>query len=242
LPCGHGKPIHVLEGPVPMLEIKWHDEDFLLLPERLMLWKQQGAMLLTDPHFGKSGSFRAKGIPIPAGVHADDLLRLAAAIDYWQPSRLVILGDFFHDAASQDEETLNALRAWRAACPDLAIDLVPGNHDRRAGAPPADLRIAAQPQGFAIERFRFFHAPPLRPVPEPSFAGHLHPGIKFADPTGTIVRAPCFYMTENTAILPAFGSFTGTGLVLPQPGDRVFMIGPEHVLELPTDRIRFRGV
>jgi metallophosphoesterase superfamily enzyme len=43
-------------------------------------------------------------------------------------------------------------------------------------------------------------------------------------------RLPCFWLTPRTAVLPAFGSFTGSAAVVPSPGDRVFVVADGEVL------------
>jgi hypothetical protein len=48
------------------------------------------------------------------------------------------------------------------------------------------------------------------------------------------MRAACFYFSKNLALLPAFGSFTGTHPVSPRAGDRVFAVGDGRVIMLPT--------
>jgi hypothetical protein len=35
-------------------------------------------------------------------------------------------------------------------------------------------------------------------------------------------------------VLPAFGAFTGNHVVLPQPGDRIFVVHDEQVRALPV--------
>ncbi len=45
---------------------------------------------------------------------------------------------------------------------------------------------------------------------------------------------PCFWFTHESAVLPAFGSFTGGGRIHPGAGDRVFVVGDDGVLEVPV--------
>jgi uncharacterized protein len=35
---------------------------------------------------------------------------------------------------------------------------------------------------------------------------------------------------ENVAVLPAFGSFTGLGMITPEPGERVFVVAEGEVV------------
>ena len=43
-------------------------------------------------------------------------------------------------------------------------------------------------------------------------------------------RLPCFWLTPRGAVLPAFGSFTGSVSVVPGPEDRVFVIADQEVI------------
>jgi uncharacterized protein len=46
------------------------------------------------------------------------------------------------------------------------------------------------------------------------------------------MRLPCFWFGKYVAVLPAFGSFTGTYTVLPKQGDRVFVVADTAVIEV----------
>jgi metallophosphoesterase superfamily enzyme len=39
------------------------------------------------------------------------------------------------------------------------------------------------------------------------------------------LRLPCFVFGESRAILPSFGAFTGSTVVKPAKGERVFVVG-----------------
>ena len=95
---------------------------------------------MPDVHLGKAATFRAHDCPVPEGVTQADLARLSALIHRHDPDHLVLLGDLFHAREALHQAALQPLREWRAGC-RLALTLVRGNHDRRAGAIPADLSI-----------------------------------------------------------------------------------------------------
>jgi metallophosphoesterase superfamily enzyme len=62
-------------------------------------------------------------------------------------------------------------------------------------------------------------------------AGHLHPGADLIAAGRLHARLPCFWFGSRTAVLPAFGDFTGLWPVTPAPGDRVFVLAGDEVLE-----------
>lgn len=60
-------------------------------------------------------------------------------------------------------------------------------------------------------------------------AGHLHPSIALSGPARERVRLPCFVFSDTLAILPAFSSFTGSGMYEYVPGDQLYVIVDEQV-------------
>ncbi len=208
-------------------------QSLALLPQRALLWREARTLVIADPHFGKAAAFRAGGIPVPPGTTADDVARLETLVRAHEPRRLVVLGDFFHAAAGRAPETLAEIARWRAAHRELTIDLVAGNHDRHAGAPPREWGIRLHQEPLAEGPFLFCHEPPEGPVPagRHALAGHVHPVVSLEDRTGRL-RAPCFVLGERVALLPAFGSFTGGRSVSPGRGERVYAVGPGDVVAL----------
>ena len=211
-------------------EVRLGGEDVVLLAERALFWPRTGTLVAADLHWGKAATFRAAGIPIPVGATSDDLSRLDAALFRTCARRLIVLGDLFHARAGRiATETLAELRRWRALRDELEIMLVRGNHDRHAGDPPDDLRINC------INAPAFVPPFVLRHEPAPSsegytLAGHLHPGIVLSGPALQRERLPCFWLTPRAAVLPAFGSFTGSASVVPGPDDRIFVVADQEVI------------
>lgn len=90
---------------------------------------------------------------MPESTTAATLARLDVA-ESWPASRLVglfVLGDLLHDAAGLGPAVVDALTAWRHRHGSLDVVLVRGNHDRRAGDPPArcGIRIMEEPARLA---------------------------------------------------------------------------------------------
>lgn len=205
-------------------------EEIVLLPERALFWPRTATLVAADFHWGKAATFRAAGIPIPTGATSDDLARLDAALLRTCARRLVVLGDLFHARAGRiATRTVAELRAWRETRGDLEMLLVRGNHDRHAGDPPDDLRINCVNAPAFLPPFVLRHEPAAADDAY-TLAGHLHPGIVLAGPGLQRERLPCFWLSPRTAVLPAFGSFTGLGPVAPEPGDRIFVIAGDEVL------------
>lgn len=207
-------------------------EQLRLLPERAVFWPSACALVVADLHWGKAAAFRSAGIPIPGGATRRDLDRLDGAIGRTGARRLIVLGDLFHARAGRvATRTLAELRRWRADRDPLEIQLVRGNHDRHAGDPPADLRVNCLDAPAFVPPFV------LRHEPRPSemgytLAGHVHPGIVLAGRGLFRERLPCFVVGERMMVLPAFGSFTGLGMVTPEEDERLFVVADEEVVEV----------
>ncbi|HYC33446.1 MAG TPA: ligase-associated DNA damage response endonuclease PdeM [Gemmatimonadales bacterium] len=203
-----------------------------LLPERALFWPRSCALVVADVHWGKAAAFRSAGIPIPGGATRRDLDRLDSAIGRTGARRLIVLGDLFHARAGRvATRTLANLRSWRAERESLEIQLVRGNHDRHAGDPPPDLRINCLDAPAFLPPFVMRHEPRLTDGGY-TLAGHVHPGVVISGRGLFSDRLACFVVGERLAVLPAFGSFTGMGMVRPEEGERLFAVAEDEVVEI----------
>jgi len=201
--------------------------------ERCILWEDQKALILSDLHFGKSGHFRKSGIAVPQNVFREDLQRLFAQIQFFNPQQLLIVGDFFHSSINKE---INMFLKWRNDLSHLKIHLIKGNHDILSKKFYEDADINVINETLAIENFCFTHDinancghPGKRMF---TFSGHLHPGIRISGAGKQVLHFPCFYFTKNHAILPAFSHFTGLSKVSPKETDKVFMIAENNIVKL----------
>lgn len=207
-------------------------EPVRLLPERALFWPGACALVVADLHWGKAAAFRSAGIPIPGGATRRDLDRLDAAIARTGARRLIVLGDLFHARAGRvATRTLADLRSWRGEREGLEIQLVRGNHDRHAGDPPADLRVNCLNAPAFVPPFVLRHEPTASDVGY-TLAGHVHPGVVLTGRGLFRERLPCFLVGDRLALLPAFGSFTGMGVLSPGDDQRVFVVADREVVEV----------
>ena len=65
-----------------------------------------------------------------------------------------------------------------------------------------------------------------------NISGHIHPGVTVRGRARQGMTMPCFLFSEESAVMPAFGQFTGIKKVRPLKKDRVFAIAEGRVLEL----------
>ncbi len=204
-----------------------------LLPQKAALLIDSRTLLVADAHVGKATSFRALGVPVPRGTTSETLAGLSALIGRHGVQRVVFLGDFLHSPKAHAAATLAAVARWRAAHATLPLVLVRGNHDDRAGDPPAELGFEVVDEPLRDGALALCHHP--EPVDGAYvIAGHLHPCVSVHGRARERLRLPCFHVGERVAVLPAFGSFTGMHPVRRAEGDRVFAVADDAVRELPA--------
>ena len=110
----------LLPSPVPSdalagsLGILLAGEPVHLLAQHALWWPAQGTLFIADLHLGKAATFRARGIPVPAGTTQGNLDRLSALLLGLPVHRLVVLGDFLHAAEARNPSVLAALAGWRS--------------------------------------------------------------------------------------------------------------------------------
>ncbi|SFU76307.1 ligase-associated DNA damage response endonuclease PdeM [Pseudoduganella namucuonensis] len=209
-------------------EIELAGERVLLLAQKALYWPRERLLAVADIHFGKAASFRALGVPVPAGTTAENLAALDALLAAHDVAHIVFLGDFLHARAAHAAATVRAMLAWRARHPAPRLTLVRGNHDLRAGDPSALLAMRVVDEPYTIAPFSFCHHPDL-PAPGHVLAGHVHPAYRLASGRDS-VRLPCFLSGAARTILPSFGAFTGGHGVRPEAGERVYVVAGDAVL------------
>lgn len=271
MPCVANPP-----GSIPALEasgraaapsgaavIRAASRELLLLPQRAALDTASRSLMVADLHVGKAGTFRAHGLPVPAGTTERTLARLDALLALTGARALFLLGDLVHGPLAGQPATVAALAAWRARHRRVEVVLVRGNHDQRAGELPAECGIETVAPGYRLGGLRLLHEPPddspafeggAGPGPsgearadcgagDPdlfSLAGHLHP-VCVVGGRADRLRLPCFRVGRRDAVLPAFGEFTGGWPVRPRAGERIFVTDGSRVAELPARPARRRA-
>jgi DNA ligase-associated metallophosphoesterase len=207
-------------------------ETLWLLPGHAVWWPAGRTLFIADVHIGKAAAYRAQGQPVPAGTTRQNLARIDALLAAHDAARLVVLGDFLHAPESRTASVMAALHGWRAQRPALDVVLVRGNHDDRAGDPPASLGIAVVDEPWRIGPFAACHHPQTVPGAL-VLAGHVHPATVLRGPALDRLRLPCFCADPGLLVLPAFGEFTGAWTVPRAPGRRLYAVGGGRVWRLP---------
>ena len=204
-------------------------EELELLPDHAVFWRGAQTLLIADPHFGKAATFRAAGIFVPEETTAMSLTRLDSLVFATGARRIVFLGDFLHAREGRHPSTLGAIDEWRAGHSSVAMLLVRGNHDKRAGDPPKSLEIECVDGPKLDGPFALAHHP-VRVSGAYVLAGHVHPGARLSGAGRERARVPCYWFGSEYAVLPAFGEFTGLANIDAEAGDRVWVTTGEEVI------------
>lgn len=219
------------------MDLDWGGARLRLRADKAVAWPARRSLLVADLHLGKGQTFRRLGVPVPQGSTADTLDRLGAALADSGAERLIVLGDFLHAAAARDGAAALTLQAWRRRHASLDLVLVRGNHDARAGDPPADWGIRVvegpwRPEGPGSGLVLDHHPEPCAGAAV--LAGHLHPGVRLRA-RGDALRLPCyaFDRRRQVGVLPAFGAFTGLADQAPGPDRLLVLVAEDRLLPWP---------
>lgn len=241
------------------MEINLQGVRLELMPQRGVYWPDQNALLVSDTHFGKESTFRRGGIPVPVGSTRATLDRIQAMMERCKPSRLIFLGDLFHNRSSLSGDVMDLLSQFFQKHVACELTLVIGNHDLHLfqfdlNPLPTSWNMNVVPQ-LAIGRVGLAHDPAEWPSKSKSgktkpdskesdskesgagreavdlmLCGHVHPAIRARSLTDSAGKLPCFWFSRQRLVLPAIGTFTGTHPIDPRSGDRIWVIAGEQVI------------
>lgn len=193
-------------------------------------WKEERILFLADLHLGKAMHFRKKGIPAPLAVAEANLSRLEAVFREYLPERVLFLGDLFHSTYNAEWEAFAELCL---AFPQIQFELVRGNHDILPDTMYQNMGLTVHEVSLNLAPFILSHEP-LAAIPTGWYglAGHIHPGVRLYGKGKQVMSFPCFYFGVHQGILPAFGAFTGLGMIKPEPGSQVFVLADGQVIAM----------
>ncbi|WP_300602312.1 ligase-associated DNA damage response endonuclease PdeM [Niabella sp.] len=208
-------------------EIHYKDETLILSAARAAYWPARKMLMLADLHLGKTGYFRAHGIPVSREVMEDDLRRLTGLIEQFKPEQVLVAGDMFHHRFNND---VLVFKNWRQAYQELQFVLVPGNHDRHMEVDYADLSIQVTGPEHINPPFHFVHEMEEAHPERLTISGHVHPGYLLSGKARQALCLPCFVYGPHQLLLPAFSAFTGLCTTFEKaPGAHYFVISGDKI-------------
>lgn len=182
-------------------------------------WPAAATLFVADLHLEKASHFAAKGWLLPPHASGETLAALIDAVEATGATRVVCLGDSFHDEGGPDRLLPEARRALGLMTRGLDWWWITGNHDDDAAAALGGQVHAEARLGPFVLRHE---ADPADPGPE--LSGHFHPKLVVRH-RGRQISRRCLAMGPAKLILPAFGTFTG-GLEVADPAIRAALAGP----------------
>ncbi|MFQ6346915.1 ligase-associated DNA damage response endonuclease PdeM [Pseudomonas sp. R11F] len=203
-------------------------QELWLLADKAIYWPARRCLLIADAHFGKASAYRSLGQPVPQGTTQENLKKLDQLLAAFACEQVIFLGDFLHGPGSHASSTLGVLRAWRERHRELSLTLIRGNHDKRAGDPPADLRIEVVGEPLLMGPFALQHEPDAH-ASHHVLAGHVHPVYRLRGKGRQSLRLACFQIGRRISLLPAFGAFTGGYPVSPSDDEQIFVVADQGV-------------
>lgn len=208
----------------------WHDISFHLLPEKAIYLPDYTSLLIADPHFGKAAHFRKAGIPVPEEVHQGDYVKIQQLIQGFRPAHLFFLGDLFH---SELNSTWGDLESFRELFPEINFHLIKGNHDILPDVIYRSDLWQVHEEAYQLDKMILSHEP-LAEIPEGkvNLCGHIHPGLSLYGRGKQKLTLPCYFVSLNQMILPAFGRFTGLARMACGKNEQAFVIADKKVIRV----------
>ena len=212
--------------------------DAVLDPTGALYWPQEDLLVVSDLHLETGSSYARTGQMLPPYDTGITLAALSAAFARHRPSRVISLGDTFHDPfgaerlGPDDRALLDALTRM------ADFVWVTGNHEHDGAAALGGTVC----DSIEIRGTVFRHIPSEAPGPGREVAGHLHPAVRVTV-RGRTIKRRCFVGCDRRLVMPAMGCLTG-GLPITDPafaplwpsgGRRVHLLGRHQVLALPAD-------
>lgn len=217
------------------IAIEVRGEHLVLSPHKVMYHERTQTLIVSDLHLGKGDHFRKNGIAVPPQMIKRNLGKLQTVLDRFKPKELLMLGDAFHSVYNKSWEAFAEFIGQHA---DVEFTLVEGNHDILTSEHYASAGIELL--GLVSEREPFLYIHDMIDDPPGHLcvvSGHIHPAIKLYGKGLQSLVLPCFQVSEDRIIMPAFGAFTGLAKISPEVEDRIFAIGEGSVLEVSAQKI-----
>ena len=205
-----------------------------------LYWPDEQTLIVADLHLEKGSSAARRGTMLPPYDTHATLMKLAEAIDRYDPARVVALGDSLHDGGAAARNGADNLAAISIMQENREFLWIAGNHDpvipKLLGGRPAPELV--------IGGLHLRHEPFAGPATH-EISAHLHPAARLAT-HGTAIRRPCFVSNGRRLVMPAFGAFTGGLNVLDEAfapvfgsdGLQVWMLGHDGAYPVAARRLR----
>ncbi len=202
-------------------------QTFVLLPEKVMFWKEQKTLILSDLHIRKGSHFRKAGVPVSSHIHVKEFFVLDAIIENFAPQQILFVGDLFHSDYNQEWDLFFT---WSHSYGKIEMMLIKGHHDILPDTLYENSRLNIVDQ-LLIGEIEFTH----ERDPKSNWyniSGHIHPAVSLVGSGRQSLKLPCFLFRDNHAFLPAFGHFTGMSKIKPSKKDNIFVVAENEIIHV----------
>lgn len=187
-------------------DISIHNEVLTLTNQRALYWEKEKTLVVSDLHIGKTAHFRKAGIPISSAILHNDLKRLQSLIDHFAVQTILVVGDLFH---AENNTDIDQFQSFIKNNSSVSFELIKGNHDRLKDSIYEAMGIVIFKTHKDVGAFRFVHDEHHCGDQIFCISGHIHPGVTIKGRGKVFIKLPCFEVSEQRLILPAFSEFTG---------------------------------
>jgi DNA ligase-associated metallophosphoesterase len=204
-------------------------EELELLPERAIFWPARKTLFIADLHLGKSRHFQKSGIAVSNELETADLEILMQLVCSREVEHCIVLGDFLHSFENRSTQKFLELVTHSG----VKFSVVPGNHDRfirtNSELMSALVWLAEKHE---VKPFTCMHDAEMKLPGEFALAGHIHPSVLLKGFGKQNLQLPCFWVSNEFIILPAFSLFTGTFTIKPETQDSIYVIADSKVIKV----------
>ncbi|WP_413533036.1 ligase-associated DNA damage response endonuclease PdeM [Empedobacter brevis] len=208
-------------------EWNYHSTKIHFLPQKLMHLPEQKTLVIADWHLGKIEHFRKNGAFLPQINNQKEYIFIQQLIKNLGLKKIILLGDLFHSELNSDWFDFVEFLQLNS---QIEFILTKGNHDI---LPTEFYQIEnlTVVKSYQIDDLIFTHKSSETEPHQLNIIGHHHPGIIVKARARQSYRLPCFYLENNTLIMPAFGEMTGLYIYEKTNQNQIFLILGQEIIE-----------
>ena len=168
-----------------------------------LFWPEKQTVIFSDLHLEKGSWFAKQNVFLPPYDTLDTLNRVEKVVNYFKPSRVISLGDSFHDDTWMERISKEQIAKILNLTNNYEWFWIQGNHDPCGVPSLGGINLS----DYLDPPLTFRHEA-KRETTDGEVSGHFHPKAKIKLNRKSFSDR-CFISDERRVILPAFGSLTG---------------------------------
>ena len=200
--------------------INFHQHELQIHKEGFLYWLEKKCVIVSDLHLEKGSSYAVTGQFIPPYDSHETLNRLIGFIKKRKVTKLILLGDTFHDEGAYNRMSIKAKSLFNRIIENYEVIFVLGNHESKMKIDNLNFH-----KEYVIDNVHFLHEAVNNNFLQ--ISGHFHPvaSIKLSKKK---ITEKCLIHSNNHLILPSFGEFTG-GLNIKNKALKLFVTSDSDI-------------